>query len=198
MRTKKKYCSKLILLQLFYCLGWNILLTSVVCLIIETLLSFIFIISIHEWSYSFIYSFIARVISLYQFNYCFLMSSQICKEQREYKILHQTTQSVLLLLKLLLKDYWKITYFFSKTFSEFFIRGRSTNPVTFEMKPFATIVYSYEIWIWMLHVAGLVIRPLFIWFRCFIAVQLLIHGLRSLKVTTNLLQIYFIKIFSMN
>ena len=72
------------------------------------------------------------------------------------------------MLKLLLKDYRKITYFFSKTFSEFFIRGRSTNPVAFEMKLFATIVYSCEIWIWMLHVAVFVNRPLLIWLQYFI------------------------------
>ena len=64
------------------------------------------------------------------------------------------------LTKTLAKD-----FFFQQNVSlvaESFIRGRSTNPVTSDMKLFAKIVNGCKIWIWMLDVIGLITRSLFI------------------------------------
>ena len=43
-----------------------------------------------------------------------------------------------------------------------------TSPVTYDMKLSTTIVHSWNIWIWMLHVAVFVNRPLLIWLQYFI------------------------------
>ena len=53
-----------------------------VCLIVDS--NNYFIIPMRNWTYSFIHYLVAYVISFYQLNYCFLLSSEICKEYREY------------------------------------------------------------------------------------------------------------------
>ena len=50
--------------------------------------------------------------------------------------------------------------------AESFIRDRSRNTATYDMKLFATVVQGFNIWIWML-----INWPLFIRFQCFAVVQ---------------------------
>ena len=82
------YSLKLILLHSFYCLVWSILLTwggvGVGWVFIWLLTHNYLIIPMGISIYLFIYYLIAYVISFYQSNYCFLMSSEIYKDYREY------------------------------------------------------------------------------------------------------------------
>ena len=86
---KNVYCLKLTLLQSFYFLKWNILLTGIVYLIIDTKVRYT-ILKLPCWHILFqcvnelIYYLFAYVISFYQLSYCFLMCFKICKEYREY------------------------------------------------------------------------------------------------------------------
>ena len=75
---KNIYCSQLITLQSFYCLGWNMLLTGVVNLMIDTslFLSFwltfnCFMIPMDNWNDSLNHYLIAQLVFLHQLNYCF-------------------------------------------------------------------------------------------------------------------------------
>ena len=85
---KNVYCSKLILLQSFYCWKWNILqqwlfiwlLAYSITLLSQCVNSILLI---------------CYVIFLYHLNYCFIMSSEICKEYREQWILHLTSYASL-------------------------------------------------------------------------------------------------------
>ena len=54
------------------------------------------------------------------------------------------------------------------------------SPVTCSMKLFATIVHGCNISICMLDVTGLVNRPLFILFQCFVAAQVFIVSVKKL------------------
>ena len=58
--------------------------------------------------------------------------------------------------------------------SESVIRGRSRNPVTWDMNLFATKVHGYRKRIWMLDVVELVNLRVFILFQCFAVAQMLI------------------------
>ena len=55
-----------------------------------------------------------------------------------------------------------------------FIRSKSKNPITCDMKHFGKTVYGCKILIWMSEIVVLVNWPVFIWFQCFVVVQLLI------------------------
>ena len=57
------------------------------------------------------------------------------------------------------------------------------SPVTCSMKLFATIVHGCNISICMLDVTGLVNRPLFILFQCFVAAQVFIVSVKKLQIT---------------
>ena len=80
-----------------YKVFFNDILIGGVYLIIGTY--YYFIIPMRKWTYSFIYFLMACVISFYQLDYCFLMSSEICKEYKEYWILHQTPYCVIRTLR---------------------------------------------------------------------------------------------------
>ena len=90
---KNVCCSKLILLRSLSSVEWDILLLCVVYLINDTY--YYFAIPMLEWTYSFNYYLIAYAISLYDLDFCFIMSSEICKEYREYEILRQTPYLVI-------------------------------------------------------------------------------------------------------
>ena len=90
---KNVHCSKLLLLQSFYCLLWNVSLTGVAYLMIDTYT--VFLILTGTWRYSFIYYSIVQLISSYQLSYCFSVTYVNFKEYREYQTLHQTSSCVI-------------------------------------------------------------------------------------------------------
>ena len=86
---KSVYCSKLVLLQSFYCSEWIITWTEVVCLIIDTLLPLSSCLILNYFIISLRYSFIHSSLNYSSYFFLsikllFLMSSEICKEYREY------------------------------------------------------------------------------------------------------------------
>lgn len=74
-------------------------------------------------------------------------------------------------LKLFLYRNQRIS-FFNKA-SDCWVRRKSKNPTTFDMKLYATVVDGCKIYIWKLNVSGLVNQPLFILFQSFIVAKLL-------------------------
>ena len=84
------------MLEIYY---WNILLKYVIFSdqIYEAIIIYESIYKINEAIHLFI-TWLLQVIYLYQFKYWFLLSSDICKEDKEYLILHQISYFVVNLL----------------------------------------------------------------------------------------------------